>query len=117
MVNTFGGTPSSAKECVAWMEDQLKSIGYDGLILLFASQGATGASTFSEVDAYDATGFYAYHWGAAGMDEDYQIRCNHTNVQNALSVGSHFIPTVSVGFNDVGRPRSHRFRRGSSQGL
>lgn len=103
MTSTFGGTSAGVREAVQWMEQQLKSIGYDGLILLFASQGATGAGTFSEVSAYDATGFYAYHWGAAGMDEDYQIRCNHTNVQNALSTGSHFIPTVSVGFNDVGR--------------
>ena len=100
--NAFGGVEGT-KQAVEWMNEELKKLGYDGLILLASTQGANPAGTYTEISnlGYDAT--YGYHWGTKGYDAEYQIQCNASNLANSTSVGSFHIPTVSIGFNDVGR--------------
>lgn len=48
-------------------------------------------------------GSYAYQWGRAGDSADYQIEQNHDFAVRSSEAKSHHIPTVSVGFNCVGR--------------
>ncbi len=97
----FGGAEGTRK-AVAFMNEELKKLGYDGLILLASTQGANSGGTYHTLAnlGYDAT--YGYHWGTRGYDPEHQISANQTNVQNSSGI-SHHIPTVSVGFNDVGR--------------
>ena len=97
----FGGAEGT-KKAIAFMEKELKAIGYDGIIILASTQGANPTATYTNLAnlGYDAT--YGYHWGANGYDENYQITCNQTNLENSKGI-LHHIPTVSIGFNDVGR--------------
>lgn len=101
----FGGAEGTRK-VVEFMNEELKKIGYDGLILLASTQGANPAGTYSDIKklGYDAT--YGYHWGPNGYSAEHQINCNSTDLKNAHAAGSHHIPTVSIGFNDVGRNHS-----------
>lgn len=102
---SFGGV-TGTKQAVAFMNDELKKLGYDGLILLDSTQGANSEKLYSDITdlGFDAT--YGYHWGANGYKPELQIENNRTDVKNAQSAGSHHIPTVSVGFNDVARNES-----------
>ncbi len=101
----FGGA-EGARKAVEFMNEELKKIGYDGLILLASTQGAEAVQAYTHLKelGYDAT--YGYHWGGKGYNADYQIDCNHTDMTNAQSAGMYHIPTVSIGFNDIGRNHS-----------
>lgn len=102
---SFGGV-TGAKQAVEFMDDELKKLGYDGIILLDSTQGANNTEFYRYITdrGFDAT--YGYHWGANGYKPELQIENNRTDVKNAQSAGSHHIPTVSVGFNDVARNES-----------
>ena len=102
MVNSFGGVEETNK-VIEFMDAELKKLGYDGLILLASSQAPTNEATYTDLKniGYDAT--YAYHWNTEGYKSDYQITSNKTSITNASSSGVHHIPTVSVGFNEIGR--------------
>ena len=93
-------------DAVQFMNDELKKIGYDGIIILASTQGENPVNTYNNLNTlgYDAT--YGYHWGTKGYSADHQINCNRTDLKNAQIAGSHHIPTVSIGFNDVGRNHS-----------
>lgn len=98
---TFGGA-EGARQAMAWMEEEIKKYGYDGIIFLAQTQGQVNAETYQKItdQGFDAT--YAYHWGARGEDEKYQVKCNKYNIEMSTGI-SHHIPTISIGFNDVGR--------------
>jgi len=104
MQSAFGGVEGMNK-AVAFMNEELIEMGYDGIILL-----GTNASMASKAyyEGFDAIGFdttYAYNYGRTGYDPQYQIDRNRNNT--TVSKGfSHHIPTISVGFNDVGRNES-----------
>lgn len=97
----FGGA-AGAKKAVEFMNKELQKIGYDGIIILASTQGANPTATYTQLAnlGYDAT--YGYHWNANGKDADYQINCNNANMEASKDI-LHHIPTVSIGFNDVGR--------------
>lgn len=97
----FGGAEGT-REAVSFMNEELKKLGYDGIIILASTQGANPSSTYTDITnlGYDAT--YGYHWGPNGYSADYQIECNEADIASSAGI-SHHIPTVSVGFNDVGR--------------
>ena len=98
---TFGGT-EGANRAIAFMEEELKALGYDGIIILTSTQGVVSAEAYAEIAelGFDAT--YAYHWHTRGQDEKYQISCNKSNMENSEGI-LHHIPTVSIGYNDVAR--------------
>lgn len=100
----FGGVEGT-KQAVEFMNEEVKKLGYDGIIILASTQGAETEGAYSSLAAlgYDAT--YGYHWGAQGYHADLQISNNHKNVASAKDI-LHHIPTVSIGFNDVGRNES-----------
>ena len=82
---------------------EIKKYGYDGIVFLAATQGPWTDADYERLAAqgYDAT--YAYHWSARGEDEAYQIKCNKNNFDRAIKANTYHIPTISIGFNDVGR--------------
>ena len=97
----FGGK-EGARAAMEWMEEDIKRYGYDGIVFLAQTQGQVSTEEYLDIAnrGFDAT--YAYHWKERGQDESYQSRCNNYNVTMSSGV-SHHIPTISIGFNDVGR--------------
>lgn len=104
-LKTFGGTEGAA-QAVAFMRSELMQMGYDGLVLLFATTQIVPQSTYAAISSIGADGTYNYHWSAAGYNPSVQITGNQTNLNAARSVSSHSVPTVSIGFNDIGRNNS-----------
>ena len=98
----FGGR-EGALAAMEWMKEDIKKYGYDGIVFLASAQGPWTDADYERLAAqgYDAT--YAYHWSARGEDDGYQIKCNKNNFDRALKAGVYHIPTISMGFNDVGR--------------
>ena len=93
-----------SRKALAFMDKELKEMGYDGLILLFSAQNKVTDDLYKLYASYGVdTATYGYHWGRDGSSAAYQIDCNQTNLQKAQALGTHHIPTVSVGFNDIGR--------------
>jgi len=103
-INSFGGA-EGAKAAVEFMNEDIKSLGYDGIILLFATQGANTSGTYTKLASLGGAGTYGYHWGEQGYKADHQIMCNTVNAEASSGIG-HNIPTISIGFNDVGRNQS-----------
>lgn len=102
MKKTFGGTDEGVREAIAFMNAELQEMGYDGIIVLSAVQGATNHTTYQTLDEMGLDGTYGYHWSTRGYSADHQINCNDTDAKAAEGYGHH-IPTISIGFNDVGR--------------
>lgn len=100
---TFGGIEQSIA-AMDWMEQELRDkYGYDGMIFLVSSQTYLTAAQYVSIANRGFDGTYAYHWGEDGWDATYQVKCNQANLNRAQNAGIHHIPTVSIGFNDVGR--------------
>lgn len=95
-------TTDDVSVAIEFMNQELRKMGYDGIIILIATQGTESASTYQNYAVNGVSGSYAYHYGAAGYDPEHQINANRTNYKNSLGV-SHHIPTISTGFNDVAR--------------
>ena len=97
----FGGK-EGARAAMEWMEEDIKRYGYDGIVFLAQTQGQVTDTQYQAItdSGFDAT--YAYHWKERGQDEKYQVRCNNYNAEMSSGI-SHHIPTISIGFNDVGR--------------
>ena len=98
---TFGGA-EGANQAIAFMEEELKALGYDGIIILTSTISATSAEIYTQIAelGFDAT--YAYHWHTNGYSEKYQINCNKACVENSEGI-LHHIPTVSIGYNGIAR--------------
>ncbi len=90
------GDESGCKEVIDFMDEEIKKLGYDGLILLCKE----GSSADIDYMGFDAT--FAYVWGEEGMSADYQIYRNN-NANYATYGDVTHIPTISIGFNSVGR--------------
>lgn len=101
MASAFGGA-QNVNAVIEFMDQELKDMGYDGLILLFATQGSQTQDVYKHFDSFGFDGSYAYHYGTQGYSAEHQINCNRTNYENSLGI-SHHIPTISIGFNDVAR--------------
>ncbi len=101
MLASFGGIKGT-REAVDFMNEELKKLGYDGIILLASIQGTKSQEYYAELKqmGFDAT--YGYSWGADGYKPQVQIDANNNNLAASAGV-SHHIPTVSIGFNDVAR--------------
>lgn len=95
----FGGTNEGALEAVAFMNEDAKAHGFDGIMLFFADGHAQDANSFSNMAALGATASYAYHWNQDGISADATIK----RMQRNQDYGKlYIVPTVSVGFNNVG---------------
>ncbi|MBQ8759526.1 MAG: glycoside hydrolase family 99-like domain-containing protein, partial [Clostridia bacterium] len=90
-------------EAFKFMDEELKAMGYDGLILLYQTQSAAGTSHYTSISNMGFDSTYGYHWGTNGWNPDHQINANTKNAESSRAASSHHIPTISIGFNDVGR--------------
>jgi len=88
----LNGTNADVKECFDYLEQEVKKLGFDGMIYL-----ACGTSNASLAEmGFD--GCYAYNWGNYG----YQYNTNIININSSASNKSVYtVPTISVGFNSI----------------
>lgn len=102
LITMFGGEQEFA-DAVKFMEEELIEMGYDGLILLFTTQGKETQGTYSKYLELGYDGSYAYHFGPGGYNPQTQIDINRQNTSNASSASAYHMPTISVGFNSLPR--------------
>jgi len=95
----FGGTDAGALEAIEWMNKDAKVHGFDGVMILFADGHAQDANSFANFANAGGTAAYAYHWNQDGNNADKTIARLDRN-QNHGKI--HVVPTVSVGFNNIG---------------
>ncbi|MBO4950116.1 MAG: glycoside hydrolase family 99-like domain-containing protein [Clostridia bacterium] len=92
------GSEAEAKKAIDFMKEDIKKLGYDGMIILMCDRGNDAAQNkkFANIGA-DA--MVAYTFGEASYDAQYQKDA----MEAALKAGSlPFLPSVGVGFNDLG---------------
>ena len=92
-VSMFGGI-DGAKEAVAFMREDIRTLGFDDIILMATRRDDSGQ--FVELD-FDA--MYYYHYKTEGSDADYQINTLNSELDNDMYV----VPTLAIGHNDIGR--------------
>mgnify|MGYP002576219601 FL=1 len=81
------------KELLDYMREEVKKYGFDGMIITASHTGTNSLA------AYGFDGWQAYNWGSEG----YQYSTNINNISTVhRNKDVYAIPTVSVGFNDVG---------------
>ncbi len=85
------GHADAVKEAFDYLEEEVKKLGFDGMIYLSCGD----AATMNTQMGFD--GNYAYSWGHEGYSIDANINGNIRNAEIMYTV-----PTVSVGFNNVG---------------
>lgn len=98
------GNEAGVKAWRDYLESELKKMGYDGLILL-ATHSAGGGTSKARYEQLAAMGFdatYTYNSGKTGYTAAYQINGMNALYRNCAGVG-HAIPSVSIGFNNIGR--------------
>ncbi len=87
------GSAAEVKEAFDYLEEEVKKLGFDGVI--FAASNNPADSTLASM-GFDAA--YAYNYGSAG----YQVEVNKNGNRNYAASSACFgIPTASVGFNNV----------------
>ena len=90
LIDQFG---TGLKDEFDYLREEVKKLGYDGVIILDCHGGR------NDIAAYGFDGWYAYNWGSNGYSLGHNQNSN-LNVKNARDV--YTVPTISVGFNDVG---------------
>ena len=96
--NDLGG-PENVREGLQYLRDEVKKLGYDDLIVM----GCHDDPGHLQQLGFDA--HHAYHWGGEG----YKLEHNKKSIQdNIARNGVHVVPTVSVGFKNVGWGGSRR---------
>lgn len=93
-IQFFGGL-ENAKEAVAFMREDIKTLGFDGIIII--GGGLSPRNEKAEALGFDAT--YYVHYAQAGSSAEHQIN----TLKNAVGTDMHTIPTIAVGHNDIGR--------------
>ena len=93
-IQFFGGL-ENAKQAVAFMREDIKTLGFDGIIII--GGGLSPRNEKAESLGFDAT--YYVHYAQAGSSAEHQIN----TLKNAAGTDMHTIPTIAVGHNDIGR--------------
>lgn len=77
-----------------YLRAQVKEkLGYDGVIILDCH------GSRNDLAQYGFDGWYAYNWGTQGYSLEHN-KASNLSVKNSRNV--YTVPTISVGFNDVG---------------
>ncbi len=97
------GGEEEAKEVIAFMKEDIKRLGYDGLILLGTGGGSLAEN--KQADYIGIDGFVAYHFGSAAYNPEHQINSMNAAFDNGYTP---FLPSVGVGFNDIGWDETKR---------
>ena len=90
LMNQFG---YGLKDEFDYLREEVKKLGYDGVIILDCN------GSRNDIADYGFDGWYAYNWGtqgnSLGVNKAYNLRVKSER-------GVYTVPTISVGFNDVG---------------
>ncbi len=93
------GGAEKVREGLQYLRDEVKKLGYDDLIVMGCHADPNQLKNLG----FDA--FHAYHWGADG----YKLQTNiDSNLENIKKNAVHIVPTVSVGFKNIGWGGSRR---------
>lgn len=94
LASRLGGA-DQVKEAFAYLEDEVKKLGFDGMIYLACSTRSS-----RELADMGFDGCYAYNWGTDG----YQLSYTQQSILNSARQqkrGVYTVPTISVGFNSL----------------
>ncbi len=89
-MKNFFGSYEEAKAATEFMREDIKTLGYDGLIFLTRSDSG---------DQVGADGKYYYHYSQDGNSADHQMKTLEADKAKPL----HVIPTLAMGHNGIGR--------------
>ena len=87
------GGDDKVKEMFDYLEEEVKKLGYDGM--LYLASDAAG----KQMEAMGFDGSYAYNWGTSGYSLDHNM---NSILNSAKYTGMYTVPTISVGFNNIG---------------
>lgn len=90
LISEFG---ESLKDEFDYMREQVKALGYDGIIITASNTGTNTLAKYG-IDAWNA-----YNWGNSGYSYDVNVS---SNLNRAKYKDVYVIPVVSVGFNSIG---------------
>lgn len=90
LIERFG---TSLKTEFDYMREEVKKLGFDGMIIL----DCNGAD--QNIKQYGFDGWYAYNWHINGYSLEVN-QARNRDVQSSRDV--YAVPTISVGFNNVG---------------
>ncbi len=99
------GTLDDVKEALDFMNEDIKKLGYDGMLFVCNFSGKFASDRINELTYAGFASGYAYSWARTGFSPEYQIFKNNDYINYYDKLGLHHTPTVSVGFNDVARNR------------
>ncbi len=88
-VNAIGGT-EVAYEALEYLENEVKKLGFDGIIYLWGND--------QRMSNIGSDGYAAYSWAHAGHTAAVNIERMTYYAENGYA---YHVPTVSVGFNEV----------------
>ncbi len=91
IVARFGGDSAAVKDCMNYLREEVKKLGYEDLII-FSDCHDGQMIVDCGIDA-----MYVYGWLREGCDPDYQIKGIESRLNDGVT--PHFIPTASTGFN------------------
>jgi len=90
------GSDDKAKELLDFMREDIKTLGFDGMIIWLG-----GGATQEQGLAIGADAVYPYNFGTSGESGEYQIDVMNSKLKNIDTL--YYVPGVSVGFNAIGR--------------
>ncbi len=86
------GGNANVKAAFDYLEEEIKKLGFDGMIYLACGSSSNGLKEMG----FD--GCYAYNWGNGG----YQVSTNTSSIISSAKQGAVYtVPTISVGFNSI----------------
>lgn len=87
------GGAENAKADLDYLRDELKKIGFDGLIFISSHSGDSETMRVAGAD-----GVCAYNWGTSGNNLEYSIG----RIEACANIGKTWtVPTLSTGFNSL----------------
>lgn len=90
-----------ANELFQKMEQDMKDIGYDGLILTFTNQGNTQIVA-DECNAIGAAGVFPYNWGTTACTLKAHKELVESRYTAASQYGIDLLAVAGIGFNHLG---------------
>ncbi len=96
-VQKFGGM-ENAIQAMKFMKEDIKTLGFDGLIFIFHDLHDRSMKVFGPIVEVGSDGIYGYHWNNLGKDPKHQMNRMRTN----RSFGMYVVPVIGVGFNNIG---------------
>lgn len=103
LISDFGDE-DGVKRWKDFLESELKKMGYDGLVLIVTHDagGSTSRARYNQLDRMGVDATYTYNSGKSGYTASFMINGMKSLKQNSDGVG-YAIPSVSIGFNNIGR--------------